>query len=92
MTSMDDLVCKYVYVDGKMLGESIDVHRNMLIVKVESRFYAVPVKLVKKVEGDRVHIEKFDRKKAETEGKKWIEEKSRPVSIEELRKYGFGEE
>ncbi|RUM33234.1 MAG: hypothetical protein DSY33_05040 [Archaeoglobus sp.] len=89
---MDDLVCKFVYVGGDMFGESIDVHKNMLIVKVKSKFYAVPMKLVKKVEGDKIYIENFDIKRAETEGERWVKEKSKPVSIEELGKYGFGDD
>ena len=89
-----ELICKFVYIEGESepFGESIDVHRGMLIVKAGSKFYAVPENSVKKVEKDSIYIEKFDRKKAEKEGKKWIEEKSKPVSLEELRKYGFGEE
>lgn len=89
-----ELVCKFVYVEGEseLFGESIDLHRGMLIVKAGSKFYAVPENSIKRVEKDSVYIEKFDKKKAEKEGKKWIEEKSKPVSLEELKKYGFGED
>ncbi len=89
---MKDLICKFVYVGEELFGESIDVHKNALIVKSGAKFYAIPLDLVKKTEGDRVYVDKFDRKKAEKEGKKWMEEKSKPVSLEELKKYGFGEE
>ncbi len=89
---MKDLICKFVYVGEELFGESIDVHKNSLIVKSGAKFYAIPLDLVKKTEGDRVYVDKFDRKNAEKEGKKWMEEKSKPVSLEELKKYGFGEE
>ncbi len=92
MSRRSELVCKYVYVDGEQFGESIDLHRGKLIVKVGSKFYAVEEKFIKKIEKDKIFLEKFDRKKAEKEGKKWMEEKSKPVSLEELKKYGFGED
>ncbi|AEA46629.1 DUF5749 family beta-barrel protein [Archaeoglobus veneficus] len=89
---MQDLICKYVYKDGKEFGESIDVYKDRLIIKVGTDFFAVSLDRVEKVEGDKVYIKDFDSKEAIEEGKKWIEEKSKPVSLEELKAYGFGEE
>ncbi len=89
---MQDLICKYVYRDGKEYGESIDVYEGRLIVKVGSDFLAIPLESVERVEEDKVFIKDFDGRDAEKSGKKWIEEKSKPVSLEELKSYGFGEE
>ncbi|MCS7121755.1 MAG: hypothetical protein NZ895_04040 [Archaeoglobaceae archaeon] len=87
-----DLICKFVYKNGKEFGESIDVYGNYLIVKVSADFIAVPRVCIKKVEEDKIHIEDFDEKIARDVGRRWIEEKSKPVSLEELKRYGFGEE
>ena len=89
---MNDLICKYVYRDGREYGESIDVYGDRLIVKVGADFLAIPLDCVERVEDDKVFIREFNSKEAEEAGKKWIEEKSRPVSLEELKAYGFGEE
>jgi len=89
---MHDLICKYVYRDGKEYGESIDVHENRLIVKVGSNFIAIPLESIEKVDEERIFVGEFDGKEAEEIGKKWMEEKSKPVSLEELKTFGFGEE
>lgn len=87
-----DLICKFVYKDGKEFGESIDVYGDYLIVKVLTNFVAVPRKCIKRVDEDKIHITDFDEKTAREVGKRWLEERSKPVSLEELKKYGFGEE
>jgi hypothetical protein len=83
---MDDLICKYVIKDGKQLGESIDVYENRLIVKVGSEFIGIPKDKIKRVEAESVHVEDFDEKDAKEFGRKWVVEKSKPVSLEELKK------
>lgn len=87
----DDLVCKYVVKNGENFGESIDIHGDNLIVKVGSEFLAVSIKKIEKVESDKIYISDFDMKEAENLGKKWIDEKSKPVSLEELKLLGFEE-
>ncbi|MFO7968226.1 MAG: DUF5749 family beta-barrel protein [Archaeoglobaceae archaeon] len=84
-----ELVCKYVMRGGESIGESIDVHKDRLIVKVGSDFLAVSMKNIEKVESDKIYVSEFDQKKAEDAGKKWIDEKSKPVSLEELKVFGF---
>ncbi|HID43776.1 MAG TPA: hypothetical protein EYP30_08420 [Archaeoglobaceae archaeon] len=87
----DDLVCKFVVKDGENFGESIDIHGDNIIVKVGSEFLAVSIKKIEKVESDKIYISDFDMKEAENLGKKWIDEKSKPVSFEELKIFGFEE-
>ncbi len=87
-----DLICMYVFKGEENFGESIDVYMDYLIVKVGSEFLAVPKKAIKSVDGDRIILDDFDEKEAREVGRKWIEEKSKPVSLEELKSYGFGEE
>ncbi len=86
-----DLICKYVVKDGKDFGESIDEYGDYLIVKVSADFVAVPKKCIKKVENEYIEIEEFDEEEAKKVGERWMEEKSKPVSLEELKSYGFGE-
>lgn len=86
-----ELVCKYVMKGGESIGESIDVHNDRLIIKVGSDFLAVSVNNIQKVESDKIYVSDFDQKKAENAGKKWIDEKSKPVSLEELKAFGFEE-
>lgn len=80
-----DLICKYVVKDGKDFGESIDVHDDSLIVKSGSDFFAVSVNSIEKVESDKIYISEFDKNQAKNLGKKWIDEKSKPLSLEELK-------
>jgi len=82
-----DLICKYVVKDGKDFGESIDVHENSLIVKSGSDFFAVSMNNIEKVESDKIFISEFDPKQAKNLGKKWIDEKSKPLSLEELKTF-----
>lgn len=86
-----ELVCKFVMKGDESIGESIDVHNERLIVKVGSDFLAVSVNNIEKVESDKIYVSDFDHKKAEDAGKKWINEKSKPVSLEELKMFGFEE-
>jgi len=85
------LLCKYVVKNGENFGESIDIHGDNLIVKVGSEFLGVSIKKIEKVESDKIYISDFDMKEAENLGKKWIDEKSKPVSLEELKIFGFEE-
>jgi len=91
-TSTMDLICMYVFRGDEEFGESIDVYGDYLIVKVGSEFLAVPKKCIKSVDGDKIVVSEFDEEEAAEVGKKWVEEKSKPVSLEELKSYGFGEE
>ncbi len=86
---MHEFVCKFVYLGEKEFGECIDVDNGKIIVKFRDKFYAVPMDKVERVERDRVVLREFDKRKAEKDGTKWIEEKSKPVTLEELKKYGF---
>ena len=88
----DDLVCKFVVKGGEDFGESVDVHGDNLIVKVGSEFLGVSVKKIEKVESNKIYISEFDKKEAESIGKKWIDEKSKPVSLEELKIFGFSDD
>ncbi len=87
-----DLICMYVFKGEESFGESIDVYDDYLIVKVGSEFLGVPKDSIKSVEDGRIVIEEFDEEKAREVGRKWLEEKSKPVTLEELKSYGFGEE
>ncbi|WP_202320587.1 DUF5749 family beta-barrel protein [Archaeoglobus neptunius] len=87
-----DLICKYVFKDSVSFGESIDVHRDRLIVKVGAEFLAIPKACIKSVEADKIVLSEFDEEEAKEAGRRWIEEKSKPVTLEELRSYGFGDE
>ncbi|AAB89165.1 MULTISPECIES: DUF5749 family beta-barrel protein [Archaeoglobus] len=87
-----DLICMYVFKGEESFGESIDVYGDYLIVKVGTEFLAVPKKSIKSVEDGRIVIGEFDEEEARELGRKWLEEKSKPVTLEELKSYGFGEE
>ncbi len=86
------MICKFVLKNGEPFGESIDIYGDYLIVKVESEFLAIPKKCIEKVENENILITDFNEEKAREMGKKWVEEKSKPVSIDELRSYGFEDE
>jgi len=86
-----DLICKFVEKDGKKIGESIDVYDGYLIVKKSDRFFGIPTNSIKEIKDEVIVVSEFDEKKGVEIGKKWVETKSKPVSIEELKKYGFGE-
>jgi|Deesub1362A_J573_1020465.scaffolds.fasta_scaffold00104_16 hypothetical protein len=88
---MDDLICKFVYVDGKEIGETVDVYKGNLIVKIGAEFIGVPLSNVNRVEGDKVHLLPYDEKLAAETGRDWVNKKSKPVSLEELKIFGFGE-
>ncbi|MDK2876906.1 MAG: hypothetical protein PWQ22_1316 [Archaeoglobaceae archaeon] len=84
-----DLICRFVFKDGKEFGESIDVYDNHLIVKVRERFIAVPMKCVS-FDGEKIMLTDFDEEKALELGIKWVE-KSKAVTEEELKNFGFGD-
>ncbi|AGK60277.1 hypothetical protein Asulf_00244 [Archaeoglobus sulfaticallidus PM70-1] len=86
-----DMICKFVYCNGAMVGESVDVYENMIIVKVGERFIGIPLDRVEKVDAENIHISEFDEDEAKEVGERWFNEKSKPVSIEELNVFGFGE-
>jgi hypothetical protein len=86
---MEDLICKFVVKDGEVIGESIDVYEDFLIVKIGNDFVGIPTNVITKVEKERIFVKDFDLVKGKEIGKKWIEEKSKPVSLEELEKYGL---
>jgi len=82
-----DLICRFVFKEGKEFGESIDIYNNHLIVKVYDKFIAVPMSCVN-FDGERIILTEFDEEKALELGMKWVE-KSKAVSEEELKNYGF---
>ncbi len=84
-----DLICKFVIKDGKKIGESIDVYENNLIVKIGSDFIGIPIDCIMEVDNENIKVKDFDIMLAKEVGKKWIEEKSKPVSLEELEKMGL---
>ena len=84
-----DLICKFVIKDGKKIGESIDVYENNLIVKIGSDFIGIPIDCIIEVDKENIKVKDFDTMLAKEVGKKWIEEKSKPVSLEELEKMGL---
>jgi Tfp pilus assembly protein PilP len=89
---MHELVCKFVVRKGEDFGESIDVYKNNLIVKVGSEFIGISLGKIEKVEDEKIYISDFDEKEAEALGRKWMVEKSKPVSFEELKIFKFGDE
>jgi len=86
-----DLICRFVRKDGKEIGESIDVFDDHLIIKSSEKFFGVPLEAVRE-DGEFLVINDFDEEKARGVGERWVEEKSKPVSLEELERYGFGQE
>ncbi len=87
-----DLICRFVLKDGRIIGESIDVHENRLVIKSGEKFLGIPLEAIEKTEEDKIYVSEFDESDALKFGEKWLEEKSKPVSMEELKSYGFGGE
>ncbi|MEM0503748.1 MAG: DUF5749 family beta-barrel protein [Archaeoglobaceae archaeon] len=85
-----DLICRFVYKNGREYGESIDVFENHLIVKVFDKFIAIPMDKVS-FDGEKITIGDFDEGKGAEIASKWLN-RSKAVSDEELRIFGFGEE
>ncbi len=83
------MICKFVFRGEKEIGESIDVYNGHLIVKVEADFIAIPLKNIESVEDDRILISEFDEVEAKKVGEKWVVEKSKPITLEELKAFGF---
>jgi len=75
------MLCKFV-VDGsgKKIGESVSVDRDVLIVKVGSRFLGVPMKHVEPVEKTLVVKGLIDFTKAYELGEKWRKESYREMT------------
>lgn len=90
MTDRYDLICRFVYKNGREYGESIDVFEDYLIVKVFDRFIAVPMDRVS-FDGEKITIDDFDESEGAEIANKWLS-RSKAVSKEELRVFGFGEE
>lgn len=90
-TILMDLICRFVRKDGEEIGESIDVFDGHLIIKSSEKFFGVPLDAVRE-DGEYLVIAEFDEENAISIGERWIEEKSKPVSLEELERYGFGQE
>ena len=57
---MEDLICKFVVKDGEVIGESIDVYEDFLIVKIENDFVGIPTNAITKVEKERIFVKDFD--------------------------------
>ena len=90
-TVIMDLICKFVEKDGKRIGESIDVYDGYLIVKKSETFFGIPTSSIREIKGEVIIVSEFDEERGIEIGRRWVEAKSKPVSLEELKKYGFGE-
>jgi len=75
---MEDLICKYVVKDGKVIGESVDVYEDCLIVKVGGEFIAIPKDRIIRVEDERIHVRDFDEEYARELGEIWLAENTKP--------------
>ncbi len=73
-----ELICKYVVKDGKVIGESVDVYEDCLIVKVGADFIAIPKDRIVRVEDEKIHVSEFDEEFAKELGEVWLAEKTRP--------------
>jgi len=87
-----DMICRFVFKNGELFGESIDEYGDYLIVKVAADFLAIPKNCIENVDEEGIHITEFNEEEAKEIGAKWIEEKSKPVTLEELEHYKFNEE
>ncbi len=72
-----DLICKYVVRNGEIIGESVDLYEDRLIVKVGTDFIAIPKGCIVKVEAENIHVSDFDEEDAKEFGKIWVIEKSK---------------
>ena len=79
-----ELICKYVECNGEKIGESLDVYEGYLILKKEGDFVGVPLDQISEVKEDTIILERFDMDAGLKIGEKWREEKSKPVSLEDL--------
>lgn len=84
-----EMICKYVYRGREKIGESIDVFEDNLIVKIGGEFIGIPLENVEKIEKDFILVKDFDSDFAKEIGKRWMEEKSKPISLEELERMGL---
>ncbi len=72
-----DLICKYVVRNGEIIGESVDLYEDRLIVKVGADFIAIPRNCIVKVDVENIHVSDFDEEEAKELGNVWVIEKSR---------------
>ena len=57
--------------EGKRIGESISVFEDLLIIKRDDKFYAIPFKHVE-LKGDEIHVKGIIQwKKAEELARRW---------------------
>ncbi|HHF55485.1 MAG TPA: hypothetical protein ENL42_01035 [Thermoplasmatales archaeon] len=67
-----DYIARFVVdSEGKRIGESISVFEDLLIIKKEEKFYAIPFKHVE-LKGEEIHVKgviQWD--KAEELAKRW---------------------
>jgi hypothetical protein len=59
------------------------------IVKVGGEFIGIPLDRIVKVDKEIIIVRDFDTSSAKEVGRRWIEEKSKPVSFKELEKMGL---
>lgn len=72
------LISRFVVdINGKKIGESISLFGDMLIIKKEDGYYAIPLKHVER-RGEEIHLKgviQWDR--AEELAKEWMKEWAR---------------
>ncbi|RLA77406.1 MAG: hypothetical protein DRG33_07065 [Deltaproteobacteria bacterium] len=70
----DDLLSLFLKdLNGNVVGESIGVSGEKLVVKSEERFYLIPLSSVEKGEGELKVVNEVDWEKALKEGERWRE-------------------
>jgi len=68
----DELLSLFIKSDsGEVIGESIGVEGEMLVVKSGERFYLLPLSAVKKEEGELLLVGQVDWERAQREGESW---------------------
>lgn len=74
-TPADSLICKFVFDGlGKLIGESISIEHDLIIIKTEDFFLGVPLKHVE-LDGKKVIVKGLvDTKKAKILGERWRKE------------------
>ncbi|MFW3145435.1 MAG: DUF5749 family beta-barrel protein [Thermoplasmatota archaeon] len=76
----DDMLSLFVRDDGgKVVGETIGFDGNHLILKMEDRFFKIPISAVEKAEGSLVVKKRIDWKKAGKMGEKWRKKELDPL-------------
>lgn len=71
----DSLICKFVFDGlGKLIGESISIENDLMIIKTNDSFLGVPLKHVES-DGKKVIVKGLvDTKKAKILGERWRKE------------------